>query len=102
MSCESFVFSLSNKDKLTLSQYHREYAIKNRKGYGPSFGSDDLTIFAGADKGQYSIANIGFAYQNINYKCKEKKSWEKFCGNPNNSNKFIIVEWEVWELVFKK
>ncbi len=54
------------------------------------FGADDLTILAGADKGQYSMINIGYAYQNNKYKCGDKKSWMNFSGNPSNSNRFKI------------
>jgi hypothetical protein len=55
------------------------------------FGADDLTILAGADKGQYSMINIGYAYQNRNYIYKEKESWMYFSGNPSNSNRFKIL-----------
>jgi hypothetical protein len=74
-----------------LSPYHKDCAIKNKKGYGPMFGADDLTILAGADKGQYSMINIGYAYQNRNYIYKEKESWMYFSGNPSNSNRFKIL-----------
>jgi hypothetical protein len=38
---------------------------------------------------------------NPNYKQRDRVSWEKFCGNVNNSWHFMVKEWEVWRVEFE-
>ena len=91
-SKESFIFSLTHNDKFTLQQ--PDNAINNNCDYGPMFGNGkDIHVFDKANSNNNSRANICSSYHNEKYKNGDKASWERFCGNPDNSQYFKVKEW---------
>lgn len=113
------MFSVTHNDKFTLQD--KNYAIWNHQNVGPVFGGysiysiysgysigysggsysggSDLGIGDKANQGLYSCSYVNHTYNNNNYKKGDKKSYERFCGNPNNYN-FAVTEWEVWQVEF--
>lgn len=97
---ESFIFSLTNRDKFLLTDIST--AIWNHANYGPTFGGGaDLLICNEADQKPLSYADINKSYHNEQYQQRDRSSWERFSGNPNNSWHYRIQEWEVWRVVFE-
>jgi hypothetical protein len=98
-SGQSFVFSLSNKDKFPLHQSVN--AIYDDHGYGPTFGNGhDLHI---ASIGNGHCGN--YAKINTNYMCNkytkdEVGSYQRFSGS--STHQFKVKEWEVWRVVFEE
>ncbi len=87
---ESFIFSLTNKDKFRLSQ--SKHAIFDNSKYGPAFGDGcDLCIGHNANTNNESYAKINNIYTNSKYTKNECSSWQKFLGNPLPS--FKVREW---------
>jgi hypothetical protein len=87
---ESFIFSLTNKDKFRLSQ--SKEAIYDNSKYGPTFGDGyDLYIGHNANTNNESYAKINNIYTNSKYTKNEDSSWQKFLGNPHPS--FRVREW---------
>lgn len=96
-SMESFIFSLSQNDKLIMQEPGS--AIYNGQNYGPIFGGgDDLSVRDHANSNDSSYANICHNYHNKKYKLGDKASWERFHGGATGSNQFKIRDWEVWKV----
>ena len=88
---ESFIFSLTHKDKFTLVK--KTHSVRLDVLYGPTFGNgQDFIIRNKANEASDSTANINSAYYNSNYKKNDRASWEKFCGNSSCSS-FKLKEW---------
>lgn len=93
----SFLFSLTNGDKFTLSN-DKDPAVYHNSVHGPVFGKgNDLFISDKANVYSISHANINFSYVNEKYQFNDDETWLKFIGNV--SSRFKILEWEVWGLL---
>ena len=63
----AFLFSLTNKDnkpcKMKIIESEHEYAIRCNSTHGPSFGVDEICIYASAS----SYSNLGAVYTHPQY-----------------------------------
>jgi hypothetical protein len=98
-SGESFVFSLSNKDKFIQQDPDKGVKHYNSNSFGPIFGNDDFYICQKSD-GNNSGGFINRSYINNKYKKDDKESSHIFNGNPEGLNTFRVKEWEVWQIEF--
>ena len=90
-SKESYYFSLTQNEKLTLKDPNR--AICNGNNNGSSFGSVPGLLIKNKGNENLCIAEIGVSYHNAKYIAKSKVVYERFTGNPNNSGYFRVKDW---------
>lgn len=96
---QSFIFSLTNKDKFRLNQSAN--AIYDDFSYGPTFGNGhDLHIAHDGHIQNWSYSKINNGYNNNKYTKDDSGSLERFVGNAHHN--FKVKEWEVWRVVFEE
>jgi hypothetical protein len=95
-SGESFIFSLTEKEKFDLK--NNCCATQNFKNWGPVFGAD-LVLEDKANHYSNCYAKLNcYGSKNVS-----KDDWtmnKSIGGNPKKLNNFKVLEWEVWHLEF--
>ena len=89
----TFLFSLSRREKYALNRYGVEKAVYHHKDYLCAFGGGhDLCIVSNPHKHKNSYANIGHSFA-----LPDKQS-DKFVGGAGKYN-FKVVDIEVYQVI---
>lgn len=97
-SGKSFIFSLTNNHKFTLTT--AQYAIYNSSTNGPVFGGgNDICICDKSNTSKASYANPGHSYSHPEYKSGDQATYTKLSGAVSGST-FLVKEWQVFRVIW--
>jgi len=86
----SFLFSITLRDKFPVKNDQKQYAIYASSGYGPTFGGHDLYVCDNCDASKGSYANFGHSYDT------KGRGRDELTGTYN----FTVKEIEVYQVLF--